>query len=86
MKVLTLLGSKPLYSFIIGFGGHCSLWLWDNLVITYVSVCECVCSYFHNPIPVVSSGHSKQCEEGHPKILKGCVTTQTLTWVVVIAL
>lgn len=46
----------------------------------------CVFSYFHNPIPVVASGYSKQCEEGHPKILKGRVTAQTLTGVIVVAL
>ena len=53
-----------------------------------MGVCVCVStySYFHNPIPVVTRGYPKQREEGHPKILKGCVTAQTLTWVVVIAL
>lgn len=56
--------------------------MWISVYILYV----CVCSYFHNPIPVVASGHPKQCEEGHPKILKGRMTAQTLTWVVVIAL
>lgn len=45
-----------------------------------------MCSYFHDSVPVVSGGHPEQGEEGHPEILKGRVTTQTLTRVDVIAL
>lgn len=51
-----------------------------------VRVCDRVCSYFHNAVPVVSGGHSEQGEEGHPEILEGGVTAQALTRVVCIAL
>lgn len=41
-------------------------------------------SYLHDAIPVVARGDLKQGQEGHAKVLKGSVTTHTLTWVVFI--
>lgn len=41
--------------------------------------------YLHDAIPVVARGDLKQGKEGHAKVLKGSVTTHSLTWVVCIA-
>ncbi len=41
--------------------------------------------YLHYTIPVVARGDLKQSKEGHAKVLKGSVTTHTLTGVVFIA-
>lgn len=44
-----------------------------------------ITSYLHYSIPVVARGDLKQGKEGHAKVLKGSVTTHTLTGVVCIA-
>lgn len=42
---------------------------------------ERVKANLHNPIPVVPSGHPKECEESHAKVVKGGMAAETLTWV-----
>lgn len=42
--------------------------------------------YLHDPIPVVPSGHSEQCEEGHAEVGEGSMPAQALTGVVLAAL
>lgn len=38
--------------------------------------------YLHDAIPVVTSGNLEECEESHPKVLKGGVAAHSLTGVV----
>lgn len=42
-------------------------------------------SYLHDSVPVVSRGHLEECEEGHPKVLKGSMTAHALAGVLIIA-
>lgn len=42
-------------------------------------------SYLHDAVPVVSRGHLEECEEGHPKVLKGGMTAHALAGILLIA-